>query len=224
MSIVLRIPEHRLEGFIKLSKMSNDAFKEFFHEIAKADSKTNSEELIRSLVASLKLTSEKDASGITKTVQSLFAPIITNGKPIGDFVEDILVALDNQDKAKLSNEDKETLRVRLNALLTIPGLSIKAKAMSVYYENERTYTSARLLSEVRPIFGLEDDSIGGVVVLHTLKIQYLEQESDKEIFFALDDADLDQLIKTLEREKNKTNKIRKLFSEKSIQILEIENQ
>jgi hypothetical protein len=55
------------------------------------------------------------------------------------------------------------------------------------------------------------------MIVHNLKIRYYEDSQLKEMFFALDDNDLIELRKVLDRAENKSKQLAKIISKCDIQ-------
>lgn len=227
MSSDIRVPDSRVESFLTLSRMSVDAYKELFSQTAKIQSSTYSDQFIHQLSSESKLTPKNDFAEVIKTILSLFPPMISSRKSVNAFIKDLMMALTANVKVddSLTQQNFETLEKRLIDLLKIPSLSVNAKAVSVYFENAKSYISSRVLSDVRPVFGLEDDSVSGMVLVHTLKLEYVEDSSDtKEIYLAMDEGDIDDLISKLEREKIKIKKIKTTLANGQINIIDLDDK
>ncbi|MBA7656344.1 hypothetical protein ES703_64268 [subsurface metagenome] len=84
------------------------------------------------------------------------------------------------------------------------------KALQLYSEYQNLFLDARILTDLRPIFksNLKEGPAGGIIV-HNLKVIYQSKHDSRsqEIFLALDSADLDTLIKVLERAKEKAENL-----------------
>lgn len=224
MSSQVRVPDSRIEGFILLSKLSEDAFKELYSELAKHKKGFYRNDFQHQVVSSLEIIPKTDALKIIAVVFSLFSPLVSTGKDVNELISDLLLSLETNPRLTdpLSEVEKNNLHSYLTKFLRLPSLAIHAKALSVFFENERSFTSCRVISDVRPVFGLEDDSISGVLLTHTLKIEYASSDGgDEEFFVTLDSADIDDLISKLEREKRKGEKIKKMLSEGAIDLIEV---
>ena len=81
-------------------------------------------------------------------------------------------------------------------------LGILAKANDVLMDNERLFSSARILTDIRPIFPSDKvaNPLGGVIV-HNLRISYVARSRHQEtaVYFVLDAEDLRTLKETIER-------------------------
>jgi hypothetical protein len=109
----------------------------------------------------------------------------------------------------------EALRRRAAAILGIESLGLVAKAQNVLVAHSHTYESARILSDIRAVFGNDVSAPPpAAVIVHMLNIIY-NSAGRREIFtVAFDETDIDNLIGVLERARVK-NKILKEIIEKS---------
>jgi hypothetical protein len=92
----------------------------------------------------------------------------------------------------------DAFRGRLERLLSDDRvLGLSAKAVSVATENPRHVHGFRVLTDTRPIFGGEP-AAGPLAfaIIHTLKVQYYENNQVQEWFVALDGDDLENLRDT----------------------------
>lgn len=113
---------------------------------------------------------------------------------------------------------------RLTALLSIESFNIVAvKAKELQTESERIFVEARILTDIRPIFGnkIEDDPTASVIV-HTLKIVSHENSGHKEYFFALDADDIASLKKTMERATDKVKSLKALLDGTKLRAIDLE--
>jgi hypothetical protein len=102
-----------------------------------------------------------------------------------------------------------TFRRRAAAILSIPSLDLIARAHSVLLENACTYSSTRIISDIRAVFG--DDVASepqAALIVHMLNVIYYSAGRRETIAVALDEKDVDQLIATLERARAKGNTLR----------------
>ena len=79
------------------------------------------------------------------------------------------------------------------------------KGLGLLMQNDKTYINSRILTDVRLIFDSKNaGDVNGAVILHQLKIVYTQNDEEKQIFYALDNADLlelkDNIIRAIEKE------------------------
>jgi hypothetical protein len=117
----------------------------------------------------------------------------------------------------------QKLEPRLNRLFTQnETFRIMVKAADVSSEHERGYCRSRILSEIRPIFSDSTEKISAAVVEHSLQIGFHDavDGDHKEIYFSLDDKDLEELLGTIQRAQKKAVALKALL--KSASVLQIE--
>ena len=98
-------------------------------------------------------------------------------------------------------------------------LGVVSKAANILFQNDRVYHGARILTDLRPVFGDSPNSAPTTfVVQHTLKIDYSHDRNTKELFFTLDTEDLENLRKVIDRAVEKDQTLRKLIQSKDMRI------
>ena len=205
--------ERRLPVFQKIAALDKASVNAMF--VALANVKPAALPASFPLDVALTLTdmSQSDAAEIVATLHSLFAPFASSSKSLDGFIDDIVVSFGriSDRKAGAKPEECDRLRDNLKKLLSAPAFGLGAKASGVLLENERNFILSRIVTEVRPVFGVEDAEIAGAVVLHSLRISYIKDNEREEFFVAIDSDDLAKLIVDLERAKRKEEKVKEML-------------
>jgi hypothetical protein len=77
------------------------------------------------------------------------------------------------------------------------------------------------LSDIRPVFSEDIQSRPtGAVLVHSLKIEFMESGERKQFFVALDSSDLELMSEVLSRAKQKDLVLRKILADSDMQLLE----
>ena len=102
---------------------------------------------------------------------------------------------------------------RIQQLVTIRDLRVAAKALDVSTEYEHVFSSARVLTDVRPVFPDDDTAApAAAVIVNNLKLDYYGPDGSlREFHVALDRADVISLRDVLDRALLKTASVRKLL-------------
>ena len=80
-------------------------------------------------------------------------------------------------------------------------------ARDLAYDRERILINTDIETDVRPIF--DDDKFKGLVIVHTLKIDFVENGKDENTtYLALDKDDMDKLEKLIHRAKLRESSLR----------------
>ncbi len=122
------------------------------------------------------------------------------------FAEKVVEAAKSVLKAEDQGEiDWGSLSNDLGAILGChESLGLAAKALDVRSEYGRLFCGARILTDVRPIFGIDPGrSPLAATIVHTLRLTYHEGTDHREFHVALDAADLQQLRELVDRARRK---------------------
>lgn len=147
-------------------------------------------------------------------------------KPMPDFVAELRRAAEETGDEGLASRSKwEALQPDLIAMLSQDDtLGITSKALDVMTEVERMYLSARIVSDLRSLFG--GSSVGppvAAVVVHNLIVNYYQDSSPRSVTFGLDARDLEQLRAAVERAVEKDREIRALARKAGLNLLDTES-
>lgn len=156
----------------------------------------------------------EDARELFQLLGSLYILRTRRGLSIEDLVDglrDAAVA-EGQRQEPLSTEPQnwEPLKRHLTDLLSLDqSLGISAKGYDIWQEQACLFCAARMLTDLRPIFGgdVKESPTAGVI-LHTLHLSYHEGETTEELFLALAPADIRELQRILERALQKEKTLR----------------
>jgi hypothetical protein len=174
-------------------------------------------------VASL---SEEEARSIKEALLPLYSGLAAGKMSAESYVDDVTQSLKDVERGELnwtqSEEDVSRFKARLNDLLRINSVKLIAKAHDVLLEHEQTFSSSRILSDIRPVFGenVEDLPVAAVIV-HNLNIVYFKGGTRREFVLALDIKDIPSLIETLERAKSKTESLKKIISSTNMTYIDV---
>lgn len=221
----VRIPKHRKDALVKIASLSNEEVKILFGALAQVPADKYGPSLPADIAQSLTNIAISNVSEIVDTILSLFPLLISSSKSVSEVVDDIVTAVSSHTPSPedLDSRQLDSLRLNLGKLLRVPSICLGAKATSVLFENERNYLDARILTDMRPIYELETTEIGGAIITHTLKIEYAsEGNAEKEFFVSLSSADVESLIKKLQRAQEKSGKLEKVIELSSLVLLKPE--
>lgn len=136
----------------------------------------------------------------------------------GDLVEGMRDFIDDASliSAKVSDQILKILTSQSPFALTF-------KSTDLFSEREKFILNTRIISDIRPIFcDGETIEIEGATIVHTLKVEYDESGTTKEIFLGLDEQDLKKLKENILRAEQKSALIPKVFGTSKIKFINIE--
>ena len=164
------------------------------------------------------LEGDDDAKNIAALVLQLLWSQSSRKRSVTDLADELIDAFSKADKPQsLSPQKLQTLRGRLEQLLSINNLLVSQNASSLLLEYERVFSVSRVVTDIRPVFeGLKTETVAGGLVVHTLRITYYKPDGETEEFYvAMDDEDLSQLGSMVERAKSKSAQLRTVLNDRA---------
>ncbi len=143
--------------------------------------------------------------------------------PLEEFVDDLRHAAADTGRPdlKLSQDHWDRLRGTLATVMALEtSLGITAKALDVMSEHDHVFCEARVLTDVRPVFGDVKNRPAAAVIAHTLRVTYHEGDGTKEFFVALDVADIEILKSALGRAESKHRSMVGFMEAAGVPVLE----
>jgi len=122
----------------------------------------------------------------------------------------------NSEEFPFTTEQKQLLELRLSNTFGSQGLRITGKAQSVFYDTDKIFVKARILTDLRAIYDEPGDEILGATVIHSLRIRYYENNDQKDIYLSLDNDELQEFVETLQRASKKQKGLETLMQKSSI--------
>jgi len=226
-TIGIRIPQHYQLGLAKIISLSESSVDELITLLENTPITLDLKKSIDSISTKVTTLSTEDAKSVIETTNSLYElrnQISPQLQP-EEFIETIVGAMNESENEslKLSDENLEKFKQKLSALLSVKSLSIRTKAINLILDHENILHHTNLVTDIRPVFGskVEESPIGAVLV-HTLKLEYKQNDEIKNFYVALDDEDIITLINSLKRTQTKSESLKKLLDKAGLSNFEIE--
>jgi hypothetical protein len=213
----LRIPREGEIGLKKLAALDDDSVRELASTLREIPPLLSPTELYSKVASKVDTIPRRDIDDIVGVLLPLHLIRERRNVSLPEIAEDVCQSMDSGDDSelRLSGEDRERFKNNLIELLNVESVRLGSKALEMLFENQRSFLGARIVTEVRPIFGPDpEDTPPGALIVHMLKITYREEGEDKEFFVALDTTDIDALRNVLDRADKKTESL-KGFLEKT---------
>jgi hypothetical protein len=206
----LTLPEPIYEPLLHIASLEEDAANELLEALKAAAPAIYRKDVVPRVTEKIRSIPVEKSEDIIEALFSLSVgrfsadDVVT----VSDFVEDVVDALPDID-----NEKREVFKQRLTQLLDADCLRIGGKAYDLLSEHEHNLIGARILTDLRPIFGESPESPPiGAIVVHTLKINYFEGNQRRVFYVALDTSDVKKLIETLERGRSKASSLKEILA------------
>ncbi len=211
----IRIPPEHKKVFFVIAKLSDSAITELCSILESVPTAIQYQDAVMEALSNTTQIPSKDACAIGTVLFSLYAVLERSDKSINIFVDELIDSLYQVKDVGTdapSAAEKKLLSDKLTKLLNVSSIRIITKATRVVFDCDNILTQARVLTDIRPIFGYgDDDLILGSVIVQTLKLEYVKDDKKKEFFVNLDDEDVDNLIAILQRAKRKTDRSKELL-------------
>lgn len=217
MPTIAYIPEKYEEGFKKMASMETSAFDNLVSALSSISLFPSIKSLIGE-IAKVKNLNTNDLAEIFVSAGSL-CPLVEKIS-IEEIVNDISSVVKSKNLVPETSIDN--LKKVLGFLLSNDKLYYAAKTYSLLTEYGNIFLSARIVTDVRPVFGYDvNETPKGALIIHNLHLHYqADEESDhKDIYLALDAADIKSLKEALERAENKEKNLKLLLKGVSLQLL-----
>lgn len=220
----LRLREPLRLGVRKIHGLRDEAVSELRSALAAAGLKLDPEDLAEEMAPLVHSISREEVDAIVETLSGLAIIVASSDVPLELFVEDVCEAIGEGEHAlSLDDAEKEQLKSRLSNLLDNAAILVAAKARLVLIEHEHYLCYARIMTDVRPVFGLDvKRRPTAAMIVHSLKLAYHDGKDIKEFFVALDPPSLDRLSELIDRAKEKEGTMKSVLGTADIQYLDTE--
>jgi hypothetical protein len=221
----IRIPQRYQAGIAKLIALPNDSINELLSALDEMPTTFNLERLKSHISARVSAISMSDLEGIVDALSSVCFLRFDTDLSLSDFTEQIVKAINasGNENLRISGSGSERFKENLSKLLSGKLLSIAARAKSIILEHDHVFGRARVITDIRPVFreNTEHSPIAAVVV-HMLKLHYIQDQQHKDIFVALDTVDIEALIESLKQAQEKADALKSTLALAQIPYIDAE--
>jgi hypothetical protein len=107
-----------------------------------------------------------DFAEIVQTLTSLSITRFRVDVPLEEFVHDVSRSL------PLKKDLRAALDVNLKSLLSIDALVLSARAFDIQHEYEKVFRSARIVTDLRPVFSADGTAAIAAMIVHNFIVSY----------------------------------------------------
>jgi hypothetical protein len=101
------------------------------------------------------------------------------------------------------------------AIIGLPIIYRVSKVLDLSYDYANLWQSARILTDVRPVFSRDADQIDGAVISFTMRLRYDSLDGDHSLSLAMNESDVQALRDKCDRALMKARTAKAFMSEKS---------
>lgn len=159
-------------------------------------------------------------ASVRNTLYTLYYIRDLSGVSHSTFLDDLMDSISRSRGLKPTAKEAPKLRSLLEKVLSVSSLNTISKAARLQRDAERLYCTAKILSDIRPVFGSDPKARPeGAVLTHTLKLGYHEGKEHREFHVVLDSDDLEALADVLGRARSKDKTLRNVLNEAKLSDL-----
>lgn len=220
----ITIPEPYESGLAIILALTDDSTDELASALQSIPTKLFPYTLAQEIAHNVQSIPPDDLSEVVETLQSLYLNKLNYEVPASMMAEDISEAVAQDlisEEVELSDEDREKFKDRLTKLLSIESLEIVAKGLRILRNNQNIFHEARIITEIRPVFGSNvDEPPPAAVIMHMLSLTCHGTDGHKEFFIALDTDDLAVVREVIDRAESKAESLKALLKKAGTAYLE----
>ena len=220
--MALRIPDEHKPAIAKLLMLPDETAAELASVIRNTALELYQDRGLDKALSKISSIRSHERFLLLEMLMSLYATRSNIGVSSEDFADQVL---DATERAKikelaLTKENRDKFKKRLVEFLNIKTLAIASKAVGILFENEHCLTSARIVTDIRPVFGDDvSNAPDAAMIVHMLKIEYVHRGEPDEFFVALDTKDIEKLMDVLRRAQTKAKSIELMLQKATIPYL-----
>ena len=222
---VLKIPEPYRAGLSVLACLTDDSYAEILNAAMRAPASfANHRELAVWIASEAKGLGSAEISKLISTLTALYRLRARYGIAVQKLASDVTAAA-RETVPNFKVPDGVDFEGRLAAMLGLESLNVLAvKAKELQTQSQRTFCDARVLTDVRPLFGENASELPTTaIIVHTLKLGFHDSGSPghKDIYIALDAGDIAELRKVLQRAEEKTQSLKAVLDAAKLRSIDL---
>jgi hypothetical protein len=213
----LRVPPPLLAPFKVLRELSQADFDALTVALAGATPVLRPDSLAASIASSVPSLAETSLAEVLSALTSLMGLRRVQGVTVAEIAE----RLASSEDLETPKKDRARFAKRVEKALDTRAVRLLGKAADLGSEHDKVFVGARILTDVRPIFG---DDVGeipeGAVMSHTLKLEFVHEEGTLgNAYVVLDNEDIQGLKVALERAEAKATTVKRMLEKLDVPYL-----
>ncbi len=170
------------------------------------------DELATAAVRSVSSKSNLNFNRIAEAIVVLYGAKSVKDISVEEFADKVCDAMEGLDspELRLPKTEREQFKRKLIILLGANVFGIATKIVDLRTDDERVFCHARILTDLRPVFGPRiEEGPQGMVIVHLLKLGYHSAaQKHQEFFVSLDSDDLRTLRNLIDRAEAKSKSLK----------------
>ncbi len=199
------IPKAQTDGLQILADLSDEQFADLLRQLSAIPPVLSQDTFLKAIGPIDGVELSKVHRAVAALLYLSFIIVPYQMPPLPTVVEDICESL----RTSMSNSTIDRLLDRMPKAFSAGAVLARAKAVDLQVEHAKTLQAARILTDLRPVFTVgPTPSLSGLMVVHTLKLDYFEDDTHQEVFIALDQHDVALLVRELKRAEAKAEALK----------------
>jgi len=215
----LEIPDEEQGILASLLRLSDPALDDLERAISQARLTLDRDDLISQIRKEPSLAEVRDLGEIVGSLISIAGTAYSAQVSTDETLEVVIATIRDDEVVDLTDSEAETLKQRLARLAKSKSIELIAKASELSRTNDRSFRSAKIVSDLRPICLGEDAQVAGAVIVHQLAIRASRNGQRESTYFALDSTDLAALSAVISRAITKDKALRQFATGSTTPIL-----
>lgn len=220
----LNIPPRYRDAISKIQAFDETAFEELCAALKSQQPTSADRDVASKIAASIGGIPSADIEGLLESLIGLQIARSLADATLDQFSSDVVSELErSQKKSGTSSAERQAeFGRRIKALLSFDSLAIGAKSRDLQTDHERVYLNARVITDLRPVFrGSPEETPVGLLLHHMLRLTYFDRNDGERgsVYIAMDDDDLSNLKRLLERAEVKGTTLRKYLDDSGIKAM-----
>jgi len=204
----LKVPESYRAGFVALARLPEAAYQSLAQSLSKQAPALLPQVLSARIHGDVPALVSDSILEILNSVLSLFE--VAQG--LGIDTSELATEVAGSPALELSEGERSALGHRVVALLNSEALFLTSKSLGLLTNNERNFHSARIVSDIRPVFATDVHRLPETAVLvHRLSVTFHTASGLDDIEFALDSRDLSVLSEAVARAVDKAQTLKEMW-------------
>lgn len=212
----LKIPESQRENFKFFLNLPDVVRSEFIEAIQNAPMGLSNSTLFDYIRDNVKKLSNEKIGKLLSIYENLSDAKDDLGYNDDEFIHDLSNALKDTGDPELVPTD-ESLSIFKSLFNSEININTSRKIHNELLENEKNYITAKILTDIRPVF--DKEQLIGSTIISKLKVTYSENDEEKNVFFSLDEQDLSDLIEILKKAQEQNLYLKESFG--NLKIIDI---
>lgn len=219
MATRIRIPPSHRASIERLAQLNDERYEALAGCFEVSDADLSTTDLEARVAAALG--DDQDATSIFDALigASLF------GRRAHKSPERVAQEVSTSELLELERDERRTLEDRLVSIFSRPGFVLIALASSLRAEDEFSYCTSRIVSDLRPIFTPSDETEPiAALIQHSLKFEVHIDGRIQSILIAIDSRGLDELADNIRRAARKADGLRRIAHESDLPVIDLHEE